>query len=315
MRSPALLIVAFAALASCGLARAECSEGTTMGYGCNDLTAEGCCSGDVLYWCEGVWACRLSCTGDPSCGWNAGLGRYYCATDGDPAPSNDPPQDCLDHDGDGWNPFQGDCDDSDANIHPSAEERCDTVDNDCDGNIDEGFDFDLDGYMGDVSCPPPLDCDDYHDTVYPGAPEEPYDGVDQDCDGEDLDDVDGDGFSGGSEGDDCNDDDPSVHPEKPEDCADGVDNDCDGQADLADSECGGGDDDDDVGPADDDEADDDTGGEGSDDDTGWLPAGPDEYEPFGFGCKCSVQQKRVEIAASALVLFALLGALCRTRRR
>ena len=39
-----------------------------------------------------------------------------------------------DQDGDGWTVLQGDCDDSDASVHPGAEEvPCDAVDNDCDG--------------------------------------------------------------------------------------------------------------------------------------------------------------------------------------
>ena len=39
-----------------------------------------------------------------------------------------------DQDGDGWTVPQGDCDDSDASVHPEAEEvPCDAVDNDCDG--------------------------------------------------------------------------------------------------------------------------------------------------------------------------------------
>ena len=47
-----------------------------------------------------------------------------------------------------------DCDDSDSTTFPQAVEMCDTVDNDCDGSIDEGGaavkrwyrDQDLDGY-------------------------------------------------------------------------------------------------------------------------------------------------------------------------
>src|SRR3990167_776653 len=46
-------------------------------------------------------------------------------------------------------------------------------------------DFDEDGFQGDE------ECDDFDPTVYPGAPEIPYDGVDQNCDGLDLTDVDG----------------------------------------------------------------------------------------------------------------------------
>jgi len=45
-----------------------------------------------------------------------------------------------DDDGDGFvtgNCFIDDCDDSDPDVFPSAEEVCDGVDNDCDGQIDE----------------------------------------------------------------------------------------------------------------------------------------------------------------------------------
>ncbi len=62
------------------------------------------------------------------------------AADDDSSPSDDDslsdddttPTD--DHDGDGWTPDQGDCDDQNASIHPGAEEvLCDSLDNDCDG--------------------------------------------------------------------------------------------------------------------------------------------------------------------------------------
>ena len=44
---------------------------------------------------------------------------------------------CLDSDGDGYGSCE-DCDDTNAGINPGAEEDCDGVDNDCDGDIDEG---------------------------------------------------------------------------------------------------------------------------------------------------------------------------------
>jgi len=49
--------------------------------------------------------------------------------------------DCTDtdQDGDGWTIQDGDCDDSDAAIHPGATEICDLLDNDCDGVADDGI--------------------------------------------------------------------------------------------------------------------------------------------------------------------------------
>ena len=44
----------------------------------------------------------------------------------------------FDLDGDGYTSDE-DCDDNSSAIFPNAEELCDGVDNDCDGEIDEGF--------------------------------------------------------------------------------------------------------------------------------------------------------------------------------
>ncbi len=77
------------------------------------------------------------------------------------------------------------------------------------------------------------DCDDTDPTVYVDAPEVPYDGLDQDCDGLDLVDVDGDGSEGGPAGDDCDDEDPERSPDGVEVPYDGVDQDCD-DGDLTD---------------------------------------------------------------------------------
>lgn len=91
-----------------------------------------------------------------------------------------------------------DCDDSKNNVSPGTAETCDTLDNDCDTEIDEGVttnfyqDSDGDTY-GDpaqvrADCAQPVgfvpdntDCNDADLTVNPGAAEVPADGFDQDC--------------------------------------------------------------------------------------------------------------------------------------
>ncbi|MEK7606633.1 MAG: MopE-related protein, partial [Patescibacteria group bacterium] len=50
----------------------------------------------------------------------------------------EPPQD-VDADNDGFLASQGDCNDKDASINPTAKEVCDTIDNDCDDKVDEPF--------------------------------------------------------------------------------------------------------------------------------------------------------------------------------
>ena len=98
----------------------------------------------------------------------------------------------------------GDCDDASANVFPGAEELCDGIDNNCDGEVDEGntfisyyIDMDMDGFGDDdtevTACEPPVgfvteggDCDDTSTTVYPGASEIVNNMIDEDCDGVDL---------------------------------------------------------------------------------------------------------------------------------
>ena len=87
------------------------------------------------------------------------------------------------------------------------------------GLLQRSVDADGDGWDSD------LDCDDQDPQVNPGAQEQPYNGVDDDCDAASPDDdLDGDGFPLAQ---DCEDDDPSVHPGA-EDPPDGHDQDCDG---------------------------------------------------------------------------------------
>jgi MYXO-CTERM domain-containing protein len=119
-----------------------------------------------------------------------------------------------------------DCDDLDMRVSPTASEQCGGVDENCDGRFDEGLtthavypDQDGDGF-GDADAPAQNcatpegwldgggDCDDTDAGVNPDAIETWYDGVDQDCDGND-DDRDLDGVPNGG---DCDDLDPAVGP-------------------------------------------------------------------------------------------------------
>ncbi|RME23356.1 MAG: hypothetical protein D6798_13685 [Deltaproteobacteria bacterium] len=77
------------------------------------------------------------------------------------------------------------------------------------------------------------DCDDTDPDIGPSSPEVWYDGVDQDCDGND-DDADRDGYP---VDEDCDDHDGQVHPGHA-DGPDGVDEDCDGIADEDGAESG-----------------------------------------------------------------------------
>ena len=173
----------------------------------------------------------------------------------------------TDADGDGFT-NDVDCDDSNADINPNASESCDGIDNNCDGEIDEGVtsifyaDGDGDGFgvsaYSTEACEVPngyadndLDCDDQNDAVYPDAPEQ-CDELDNDCDEETDEelvetwylDFDGDGF-GDSDmsietclpdedyvaiADDCDDRDGTINPDVLEMC-DFVDNNCDGSVD------------------------------------------------------------------------------------
>ena len=150
---------------------------------------------------------------------------------------------------DGWILLSGDCNDAIDSVLPGGVELCDSLDNDCDGEVDEAavgvvdyfVDADGDGYGGPDIQPacseePGLaliggDCDDADPFSYPGAPEICGDAVRQDCTALSVDDCDSDGHADiAAGGDDCDDARADVHPGANEVC-DGVDNNCTGLID------------------------------------------------------------------------------------
>jgi hypothetical protein len=133
----------------------------------------------------------------------------------DKAPAN-----LADQDGDGFTPVEGDCDDHNRAIRPQAAEACNSVDDNCNGQTDEGVlvafyqDGDGDGHgtvnQTALSCSAPAgyvssndDCSDADKAIHPGAVESACNAKDEDCSGADhcpaqpntyYQDADGDGF-------------------------------------------------------------------------------------------------------------------------
>jgi hypothetical protein len=195
----------------------------TCGSGGNDLLDNDC---DGLVNCD-----------DPGC-----AGTLVC---------------CPDADGDGFKDAACgglDCDDNNEDVSPAEDEYCDLVDNNCNGQINEGFNLGAACNEGVGECQNAgvLVCDGENATTCDAQAGQPAvescDGLDNDCDGvvDNGFDVGGECFNGigsceregqiicdGQGGVICD-----AVPGNPEDeiCGDGFDNDCDQLPDCADQD-------------------------------------------------------------------------------
>jgi len=157
---------------------------------------------------------------------------------------------CDDDDDNDGDPDISDCEPQEKQAHHGAVEVCDGLDNNCNGQVDEGYaDADFDGL---ANCTDPdddndgvlddEDCEPTDMNSYPGATEA-CDGLDNNCNDkvdEGFPDSDEDGMANcvdpDADGDedpdvsDCAPLDPAIFSDAPEEC-DGADNNCNGQVD------------------------------------------------------------------------------------
>ena len=238
-----------------------------------------CCDVDM----DNYWAAGGICGGD-DCNDNPVTGGQAIHPNAPEQPADNVDQNCdgvedcfidADLDSYGWpivvpsttfscyaagvSPNTDDCDDTNPDRNPGNPEIvANGQDDNCDGDEDCYRDADHDGYGSEVIWPsadPTCggvgtvmnadDCDDGDQNVYPGAPEQPASGRDEDCNGfeECYEDVDNDGFGTTNlvettvtscigfgvsiRADDCNDAASSVFPGAVEGTADQIDQDCD----------------------------------------------------------------------------------------
>jgi hypothetical protein len=125
---------------------------------------------------------------------------FYSDIDADGFGAGDVISSCTDL-GSGYTTNNTDCDDSNSNTNPSATETCNTIDDNCDGQTDDGtltvffIDNDGDTYgnpsVSILACTQPIgytpndtDCNDTDANINPGAEDIGGNGIDENCDGQ-----------------------------------------------------------------------------------------------------------------------------------
>jgi hypothetical protein len=125
---------------------------------------------------------------------------YYADADGDGFGTGDVISSCTDL-GAGYTDNNSDCDDTNGGIYPGAEELCNSIDDNCDGQTDDGtltvffIDNDGDTYgnpsVSILACTQPIgytpndnDCNDNDASINPDAEDIGGNGIDENCDGE-----------------------------------------------------------------------------------------------------------------------------------
>jgi hypothetical protein len=125
---------------------------------------------------------------------------YYADGDGDGFGSGDVTSSCVDL-GAGYTDNSTDCDDTNGAVYPGATELCNSIDDNCDGQTDNGtltvffIDNDGDTYgnpsVSILACvqpngytPDDSDCNDTDANINPGAEDIIGNGIDENCDGQ-----------------------------------------------------------------------------------------------------------------------------------
>jgi streptogramin lyase len=260
-------------------AQVQCTDNDSDGYGTGDTSKcshpeEDCNDNNAavnpaaIEVCDGI---DNNCNGQTDEGGICPVLTYYCDSDSDGFISAIPssqcstfnciPSGCI-------NTAGNDCNDNNTAINPGVAEVCDGIDNNCNGQVDEGvqltfyLDSDTDTY-GDPavtteSCTLPsgyvtnsADCNDADALINPAAAET-CDGIDNNCNGE-IDegvkstfyqDADSDNYGNAAvstlacsapqgyvpDSTDCNDANPNINPGKAEVCND-IDDNCNSQID------------------------------------------------------------------------------------